>query len=52
MICAARTLLFSSDYPHWDFDDPKIALRNVDKSLRRRICVDNAWSLFGSRLAP
>ncbi len=51
MIYADETLLFSSDYPHWDFDDPQKALSGVPDELRRKICVDNGWALFGDRLS-
>jgi predicted TIM-barrel fold metal-dependent hydrolase len=51
MICAERTLMFSSDYPHWDFDDPQVALRYLDEPLKQRVLIDNAWELFGDRLA-
>ena len=50
MIYAEETLLFSSDYPHWDFDDPKRALAGIADDLRQKICVDNGWALFGDRL--
>jgi predicted TIM-barrel fold metal-dependent hydrolase len=40
--------MFSTDYPHWDFDDPrhtfKVALRDADK---RAIFGGNAKSLYG-----
>jgi uncharacterized protein len=45
-----RTLVFSSDYPHWDFDDPYRALDALPVETRRRICVDNARELYGERL--
>lgn len=51
MVCAERTLVFSSDYPHWDFDDPGRALAAVPAELRRRICVENPRELYGDRLA-
>jgi predicted TIM-barrel fold metal-dependent hydrolase len=51
IIAADRTLLFSSDYPHWDFDDPYRALHALTPELRRRICVDTARELYGDRLA-
>jgi predicted TIM-barrel fold metal-dependent hydrolase len=50
MIHADRVLLFSSDYPHWDFDDPRRALVSLPAGLRRRILVDNAVELYGARL--
>lgn len=50
MIDAERTILFSSDFPHWDFDNPLQAFRDVPQALRRRIFVDNALDLYGERL--
>ena len=50
MVYADETLLFSSDYPHWDFDDPSRALAGISDERRRHICVDNAVALFGDRL--
>ncbi|MQA80103.1 MAG: amidohydrolase family protein [Streptosporangiales bacterium] len=41
-------LLFSSDYPHWDFDAPDRALpREMSKELRRAVLYDHAASLYG-----
>jgi predicted TIM-barrel fold metal-dependent hydrolase len=50
MIEAERTLLYASDYPHWDFDNPLVAFKDVPSALRRRIFVDNALDLYGDRL--
>jgi uncharacterized protein len=53
MIDAERTVIFASDYPHWDFDNPLAALNFIPadrKELKRRIFVDNALALYGPRL--
>jgi predicted TIM-barrel fold metal-dependent hydrolase len=50
MIHAERTLLFSSDYPHWDFDDPLTALNTLPPEMRRRIVAENAIETYGDRL--
>lgn len=42
-----RLLLFSSDYPHWDYDHPAQTLRRLRKSARTRIFRDNALELYG-----
>jgi predicted TIM-barrel fold metal-dependent hydrolase len=42
MIYADRTLLFSSDYPHWDNDFPKRTFQGLDPQMRQRILLDNA----------
>jgi uncharacterized protein len=46
MIHAERTLLFSTDYPHWDNDFPRTTLTRLPSNLRRRIFYDNAAELF------
>lgn len=41
-------LLFSTDYPHWDFDDPQRAFKvPLDPADKRAILRDNAVRLFG-----
>jgi predicted TIM-barrel fold metal-dependent hydrolase len=47
---AERTLMFSSDYPHWDFDDPGHALTALPEEIRQRVKVDNAVETYGARL--
>ena len=47
---AERTLMFSSDYPHWDFDDPRHALTALPSEIRQRVSVDNAVETYGDRL--
>jgi predicted TIM-barrel fold metal-dependent hydrolase len=50
MVQAERTLMFSSDYPHWDFDDPTLALQTLPPEIMQRVRVDNAVETFGDRL--
>jgi uncharacterized protein len=39
-------LLFSSDYPHWDFDDPRFAFKTpLTEAERRKIFGGNARTL-------
>ena len=47
MMQADRTLMFSSDYPHWDFDSPQQAFPRMAPELRQRIFADNARELYG-----
>jgi predicted TIM-barrel fold metal-dependent hydrolase len=37
-------IMFSSDYPHWDFDDPSriMPASLIGKELRQQIMFDNA----------
>ena len=45
------TLLFSSDYPHWDTDDPTVALRTMlPARVRDQVAWRNAVDCFGGRL--
>jgi predicted TIM-barrel fold metal-dependent hydrolase len=44
---AGKTLIFATDYPHWDFDDPDYVLRKLPKGMRKGIMVDNARQLYG-----
>jgi len=48
MIHAERTLCFSTDFPHWDFDDPSRAFPSrMPAGMKERILYDNAAELFG-----
>jgi predicted TIM-barrel fold metal-dependent hydrolase len=47
---AERTLMFSSDYPHWDYDDPRYSLTTLPAGIRQRVSVDNAVETYGDRL--
>lgn len=50
MLHADRTVIFASDYPHWDFDNPLTALSFLPARLKRRIMVDNVVDFFGPRV--
>jgi uncharacterized protein len=41
-----RTLMFSSDYPHWDFDAPDRTLRELPAEWREPIAARNAAEFF------
>jgi uncharacterized protein len=45
-IQAERTLMFASDYPHWDFDAPDGTLTWLPKELRARIMGGTAAELY------
>ncbi len=45
-----QTLLYSSDYPHWDSEEPLVAFKHIDDEVRRRIYRENALEFFGERL--
>ena len=41
-------LLFATDYPHWDYDDPALALPfPVEEEKRCRLFLQNALELYG-----
>jgi predicted TIM-barrel fold metal-dependent hydrolase len=41
-------IMFSTDYPHWDFDDPTRAIQpRLDPDVRARIFGGNAMALYG-----
>ena len=44
----ADHILFASDYPHWDGDDPDFALPNVlSDEVKAKIQYENARTLYG-----
>jgi uncharacterized protein len=47
MMDAERLLMFSSDYPHWDFDSPARAFPQLGERLREAIFSRNARALYG-----
>ena len=52
MINAETQLLYSSDYPHWDFDLPSTIydLPFLSESAKRNILGGNAARVFGLQL--
>jgi predicted TIM-barrel fold metal-dependent hydrolase len=50
MIQVERILMFASDYPHYDFDDPTRTLLQIPKEARRRVEAETALEFFGDRL--
>src|SRR5918997_1232145 len=52
MMEAARTVMFSSDYPHWDNDNPRLLFRRVDREVRARIMAGTAAELYGLHQPP
>jgi uncharacterized protein len=51
MAKAERTVMFSSDYPHWDNDNPTHnALNHLPDELRRRILWETAAECYGLKV--
>lgn len=46
MIHAGETVMFASDYPHWDNDSPEHGLPPLDDALRRAVMCENAKELY------
>lgn len=51
MMHADRTLLFSTDYPHWDSDYPATTFTSMSDDLRQKVFHDNAAELFNLKSA-
>ena len=44
---AGTGLVYSSDYPHWDFDDPHVAWRfQMTATEKRQLLHDNALAVY------
>jgi hypothetical protein len=50
MINAEQVLMYSSDYPHWNYNDPANALAGLPEELQRRIKFDNPREFYGDRI--
>lgn len=44
---AKDKLLFCSDYPHWDFDSPKLVFPKMDKETTNNVFYYNAAKYYG-----
>lgn len=47
MMGAERMMLFATDYPHWDFDDPGYVMGKLPAHMRQAIAYENARALYG-----
>ncbi|WP_240420516.1 amidohydrolase family protein [Paenibacillus periandrae] len=46
MIGADKRVMFSTDYPHWDFDNPMMALPPMPREMKRRVMGETAQELY------
>ncbi|WP_309118138.1 amidohydrolase family protein [Paenibacillus sp.] len=46
MFDAENMILYSSDYPHWDFDAPDAILKKLKPEARRKVFYENAKTLY------
>ena len=44
---ADEVMVFASDYPHWDWDEPSTFLAGYDADYRQKIMAGNARELYG-----
>ena len=52
MAHAERTLMFSSDYPHYDNDNPFTSIAALPEALREPVSAGNAIETYGDRILP
>jgi predicted TIM-barrel fold metal-dependent hydrolase len=45
-VAAERFVVFSSDYPHYDTDDPTRVIASLPADLKDRICYQNAFEVL------
>ncbi len=43
---AEETLVYASDFPHWDWDEPRAAAADIPRKLREAVFGANARALF------
>jgi len=41
-----KILLFSSDYPHWTFDDPRWLIKHLPEAARERVMFRNGIQTY------
>jgi uncharacterized protein len=46
MMNADQVMLYSSDYPHWDADEPEYPFRNLPEARQRKLMHDNAAAVY------
>lgn len=46
MMHADRLLLFSSDYPHWTYDDPTWVIKHIPEDMRDAVMFGNGIDLY------
>lgn len=49
---ADETLVFSSDWPHWDWDDPATTFHGLSDRSQRRIFAETACEMLGIEARP
>ena len=47
---ADEVLVYASDYPHWDWDNPATLLPGISAELKQRVFAENARDLYAHRL--
>lgn len=50
-VWADEVLVFASDYPHWDWDEPSTFMTDVDPALRQRVMCETPRDLYQARLS-
>jgi predicted TIM-barrel fold metal-dependent hydrolase len=45
-------LLFSSDYPHWQFEDDAVLPDGISPDLVRKIMIDNPYATYSRLKQP
>jgi len=45
-------LLFSTDYPHWQFDGNEALPKGLSSDLTRKIMIDNPFATYGRLKQP